>query len=241
MATRCQIVIQDEGHGIYPCKIYKHWDGYPDHILPILVPFTEKFFQRRGHDESYFLAQVIRHFAIQETKNFLSSKSKEQDPESDLLGWGVTPDWHGDIEYLYVVTPKGEVKTYKPKPSFGDTPVEDSLALQFFTEVKGNKLKNPLKSGKSKKTVSDNIRTLMKEGYPQKQAIAIALKKAGLSRKNPELDKMEECVVCGELTAHHESDEYNRQLPVCDDFSCMKTYYKELGHRGLHHSEMDEE
>lgn len=45
--------------------------------------------------------------------------------------------------------------------------------------------KNPLKSGKSKKVVSENIRKLLAEGYPQKQAIAIALKKAGLSRQNP--------------------------------------------------------
>lgn len=46
--------------------------------------------------------------------------------------------------------------------------------------------KNPLKRGHSRTTVGKNISTLMSEGYPQKQAIAIALKKAGLSRKkNP--------------------------------------------------------
>lgn len=36
----------------------------------------------------------------------------------------------------------------------------------------------PLKSGKSQKVISANIKTEMKSGRPQKQAVAIALKKA---------------------------------------------------------------
>ena len=41
----------------------------------------------------------------------------------------------------------------------------------------------PLQSGKSDKAVSANISEMMHSGMPQKQAIAIAMSKAGKSRK----------------------------------------------------------
>jgi hypothetical protein len=41
----------------------------------------------------------------------------------------------------------------------------------------------PLKKGKSKKAVSANISELVHSGRPQKQAIAIAMSRAGKARK----------------------------------------------------------
>ena len=41
----------------------------------------------------------------------------------------------------------------------------------------------PLKRGSSRKTIARNIKTEIKAGKPQKQAVAIAMRMAGKSRK----------------------------------------------------------
>lgn len=47
-------------------------------------------------------------------------------------------------------------------------------------EIPNNKVRKtmPLKTGKSKKTISSNIKTEMEHGKPQKQAVAISLSEA---------------------------------------------------------------
>lgn len=45
----------------------------------------------------------------------------------------------------------------------------------------------PLKKGKSKKVIRANIRTEMKHGKPHKQAVAIAMHKAGMSKKKKKM------------------------------------------------------
>ena len=70
MSTRCQIVIRGcdfgdpDNNGFTPIHVYKHGDGYPAGVLPVLRPLVEHFNTERGRDDAYLLAQILRAFAF---------------------------------------------------------------------------------------------------------------------------------------------------------------------------------
>src|SRR6202522_599845 len=83
--------------------LYKHWDGYPSNMLPWLTEFYSTFFDRRGFDDSYCLAQLIRSSVYLGVKHNI-------DPSTET-GYGVVnaTDKCGQ-EYTYELCENGNIK-----------------------------------------------------------------------------------------------------------------------------------
>lgn len=122
MSTRCKIVMIEKGK-LYRVQIYKHCDGYPSGVLPILLPFLDRFSKERGNDSEYCLAQIVREFAVKE-------------PPKDMLGWGLDTAFHGDEEFVYVVEwkyPSYKVRVLCPRwASDAKTPLTLKGAREEF-------------------------------------------------------------------------------------------------------------
>lgn len=112
MSTRCQIVVMENETTMYPVKIYKHCDGYPEGVLPTLEPFAQEFARDRGNDPEYMAAQIVRRFAVDGSRD-------------SFTGWGLCTEWHGDIEYAYQVFPDGTVKAWSVR-------IPDNLPASSF-------------------------------------------------------------------------------------------------------------
>lgn len=138
MSTRCQVQIKQtrELQGWDDLiSLYHHWDGYPEHMLPIIyrafknaskIPADYKHLGsnpnafklgRAGHIASYLCAADMHQF----------------EPESST-------ELHSDIEWLYIIEPKQKkdsiyyqwyVTVYEP----GDT-IENSCKIaEGFIEL----------------------------------------------------------------------------------------------------------
>jgi hypothetical protein len=84
----------------YPCKIYRHCDGYPESVFPDLQKFAADFNRARGVDPEYMLAQCLLKCGVSDRGSY--------------TGYGVSTWWHYDIEWLYkVYVETGRVEVVK--------------------------------------------------------------------------------------------------------------------------------
>ena len=59
MATRSTIKVE----GVDFVKIYQHWDGAPNDMLPMLESFNADFEKHRANDPEYKIAQLVARLA----------------------------------------------------------------------------------------------------------------------------------------------------------------------------------
>lgn len=91
MSTRCQIgFYEPESKNLedFETLIYRHCDGYPEGVLPVIVPILKDFDIKRGLND------------VEYSSAWLVAKLKD-----GYINIGICKDFHGDIEYFYAVYP----------------------------------------------------------------------------------------------------------------------------------------
>jgi len=128
MSTRCHIIVEDPSSGDKTI-LYRHSDGYPngEHgVLASLVPFVARFMKHRGWDPCYLGAQIVcdqinrsreymrkYHLDAIDRFNFEGKGNAGyhvgalERIDDDFLGFGISSGIHGDVEFIYRVTPEG--------------------------------------------------------------------------------------------------------------------------------------
>jgi hypothetical protein len=111
MSTRCQIRVEESA-----VLLYKHSDGYPKEVLPILLPFVANFMAKRGPDPEYMSARLLQTLMNQSDQYLIDMSGKYPHAISGsslLIGFGVGTETHGDIEYFYDILADGTVIVWK--------------------------------------------------------------------------------------------------------------------------------
>jgi hypothetical protein len=97
MATPAIIKVE----GITFAQVYKHWDGYPENMLPWLTTFNEEFTKERGVDPQYKFAQLLRS----------STEERFGLDDSKCTGYGVIPYSHtAGASFEYILKDDGTVE-----------------------------------------------------------------------------------------------------------------------------------
>jgi len=117
MSTRAQIVVE----GIEEVKFYKHSDGYPEGMLPVLEPFLKGFLKRRGcWDPEYLLARLVMTFGLTDI--------------GGVLGYGLSAVWQPDISWFYRIRQDGTVECWRTRDSWWDASLEEGFRPEDHAE-----------------------------------------------------------------------------------------------------------
>ncbi len=112
MSTSCQIGFYfDAEQDIKEptAMIYKHGDGYPEDIKPLILPFLV----RTAADHDKFDAEYTAAWLLQHMMEVTIENNKELSKERDympkdgktFLNFGICREIHGDICYFYRIQP----------------------------------------------------------------------------------------------------------------------------------------
>ncbi len=107
MSTRCQIAFYESSRALvqnWKTMLYKHGDGYPEGVLPTLLPFLKDFDNKRGLDDYEYAAAWCLYEFCDKHRTWLKENDRD-DSEKKYLSHGICKEFHWDIEYMYMVSP----------------------------------------------------------------------------------------------------------------------------------------
>jgi hypothetical protein len=89
MGTRAVVIFKDESGSF---KVYKHWDGYPDNMVPLIKAAACKAWELPRFEADEYAAAFVAH-------------AKKGSGDVRLLNGAIPPD----VEFVYSVTCKAGV------------------------------------------------------------------------------------------------------------------------------------
>lgn len=107
MSTRCQIGFYRDGESKlsdFDVLIYRHSDGYPNDggVVGDVLPFLRWWANHRGMNNIEYCAARLLQFLCNRYDGIDFEETKK---EQGTLGYGISKDFHGDIEWFYAVRP----------------------------------------------------------------------------------------------------------------------------------------
>lgn len=79
--------------------LYQHSDGYPERVIPDVLPFLQWFIEKRGRlDASYCAARLMAYL-------IKLADTEELSVFGGYTGFGIDTVIHDDINYFYHISP----------------------------------------------------------------------------------------------------------------------------------------